>query len=183
MTESSSWSGRIERSLSLFVGLAAILAASVSLYQAALAREQARASAWPYLIIGTSLSEGRPFFLTIANRGIGPARVRTVRVSIDGKPHASWTDAIRTLTAVEGSPYEYSWIGKGMVISAATSDTLLTLPAGPTAFNFWRESQKRLSVSVCYCSVYDECWETGSATPEAVPVTACVEPTGTAFSQ
>jgi hypothetical protein len=174
---------RFERSLSLLVGIAAIVAASVSLYQASLAREQARAAAWPYLTGGSSLATGQRYYYVLANRGIGPARVRSVRVAVDGKDVASWTDAIRQLSGTPATSYEYSYVGPGSVMSPATADTLLTLPAGAQAYNFWRESGKRLDVAICYCSVYDECWVTGTRSLDAEPVKRCPPVTGTAFTQ
>ena len=183
MKEKLSLSARFERSLALFVGLAAIVAASVSLYQAALAREQARASAWPYVMIGGSLSEGHPYTLGMYNRGIGPARIRTVRVTVDEKPVTSWTDAIRILSDTVATPYEYSYLGGGSVMSPASTDTLLTIPAGKQAYKFWKEAAKRLSVSICYCSVYDECWVTGQSSLESKPIKRCPPLDGPAFTQ
>lgn len=183
MNDKSGIAARFERSLALLVGLAAIVAASVSLYQASLAREQARASAWPYLMIGGSLSYGKPFSLAMYNRGIGPARIRTVLVTVDDKPVASWNDVIRTLSDSAVAPYEYSYIGAGSVMSAGTVDTLLTIPAGNQAYKVWKESGKRLSVSVCYCSVYDECWVTGQNLREAKLIKLCPPVNGPMFTQ
>ena len=183
MTEKLSLAARFERSLALFVGLAAIVAASVSLYQAALAREQARASAWPYLLVAASLSEGKPFALSLANRGIGPARIRTVSVTVDDKPVATWSDAIHTLSDSASGQYEYSYVGRGSVMSAGSVDTLLTIPPGTRAFQFWKQSMTRLSVSICYCSVYDECWITGKNSLEAEAVKQCPIPSSPVFTQ
>lgn len=69
---------RVDRWLSLAAGVGAICAVAVSLHQAALAREQQRASAWPYLaqadshagIVHSSLGRGRV---------LPPGAARTVR--------------------------------------------------------------------------------------------------------
>ena len=79
-----------ERWLSILVGLSAIIAVSVSLYQAALARRQARAAAWPYISQSNSLNTDRPYTRAVANQGVGPARIRTVQVFADSQPVARW---------------------------------------------------------------------------------------------
>jgi hypothetical protein len=183
MTSTETRTQRYERYLSLLVGLAAIIAAMVSLYQASLAREQARASAWPYLVGGLSLTEGRPFTYQLANRGIGPAKIRTVRVTVDSKPVATWTDAIRLLSGTPSTGYNYSYVGPGIVMSPGANDTLLAIPPGQQAFTVWNEAKKRLSVMICYCSVYEECWTTREDAVEAAPVKNCPPLAGTEFTQ
>jgi hypothetical protein len=86
---------RVDRMLSLAAGVAAITAVAVSLYQAALAREQLRASAWPYLAQSNSFSGGQPYLRTVRNDGLGPARVRSFSVLVDGRPVPNWTRPCR----------------------------------------------------------------------------------------
>jgi len=59
MSESRTSPGRVDRWLSIAAGVGAICAVAISLYQAALAREQQRASAWPYLNQSNSFMPGR----------------------------------------------------------------------------------------------------------------------------
>jgi hypothetical protein len=183
MNDRLGFAARIERSLSLVVGLAAIVAALVSLYQASLARQQSRAAAWPVLMGGSSLATGKPYSYVLANKGVGPARIRTVRVLVDGKDIATWTDALKRFTGLTAVGYEYSYVGPGSVMSPGSADTLLSIPAGANAFTFWREANKRLTVSLCYCSVYDECWLTGEQSLEPKPVRRCPPIVGKTFMQ
>jgi hypothetical protein len=164
---------RLEGGLSLVVAFAAIAAAVAALYQTSLARRQARAAAWPYLSQGNSLTAGRPYTRTLANQGLGPARIRNVRVTVDGKPVADWDTAVLTLTGTPPGYFEYSWIGTGSVVSPGTIDTLLTLPSGAAAVAFWRGAPNRLTVYICYCSVYDECWMSKDRQPDPTPVKVC----------
>ncbi len=99
---------RLERALGLIVGIAAIVAALAALYQAALGRRQARAAAWPYLGQSNSLDFGRPYVRALSNQGVGPARIRFVRVEVDGKPVSTWTEAGVKLTGAELAQYSYS---------------------------------------------------------------------------
>lgn len=172
---------RLERLLSLVVGVAAIVAALVALYQATLARAQARTAAWPYLGQGNSLAGYKsPYTRTVANQGVGPARVRHVRVEVDGRPVPTWDAAVLALTGSAPKGYEYSEIGVGSVLSPGVVDTLLTLPSGPQAIAFWRAAPARLTVAICYCSVYDECWVAEDRRADPRPVHGCAAPGDTA---
>lgn len=74
-------------------GLAVIGAMIVSLYQANLARAQLRASAWPYLSQGNCSGTGN-YQWVVANDGIGPAKVGSFRVTVDGHPTRTWNAAV-----------------------------------------------------------------------------------------
>jgi hypothetical protein len=80
---------RVERLLSLAVGIAAITAVLVSLYQAQLPRAQLRASAWPYVTQGNSMTAESPYRYVVTNEGIQPARIKSFRVLVDNKPQAT----------------------------------------------------------------------------------------------
>ena len=143
---------RVDRLLSLCAGIAAITAVAVSLYQAALARQQLRASAWPYVTQGNGMTTGQPYIRVVGNEGVGPARIRSFVVLADGKPVRKWNEAVRVFTG-DGEPaLVYSSFGRGAVLPAGGQRTLLTLPAGERAAAFWLAAQTRLETIVCYCS-------------------------------
>ncbi len=180
---SLSRSDRVDRFLSLCAGLAAITAVAVSLYQTSLAREQLRASAWPYLSQGNSFNGSSPYRFVLSNEGIGPARVRSFHVYADGRPMRTWNETVRVFTG-EGEPaLLYSAFHRGTVVPAGVTKDLLTLPNGPRAIAFFVAAQARLRTVVCYCSVYDECWRGDSEVDEPAPVKACAEDSTTVFRQ
>lgn len=183
MSESDERTQRIERWLSIAVGLAAIVAVLVSLYQANLAQKQLRASAWPYISQGNSYTPNNPYHFVVSNQGIGPARIKSFRVLVDGRPVPTWNAAVRTLTG-EGEPaLVYSFFGRGSVLVAGSDRSLLTLPSGGRAEKFWVEAQQRLHTQVCYCSVYDECWLADGDAPEPTPQPVCSEDSASEFRQ
>lgn len=157
MSERSSRADRVDRVLSLSAGIAAITAVAVSLYQTALAREQLRASAWPYIAQANSLAPGEPYRRTVVNEGVGPARIRTFEVLVDGRPMRGWNEVVTALTGSGEPALLYSSFRRGAVLQAGATRTLLTLPSGQRATEFWRQAQHRLVTRVCYCSIYDEC--------------------------
>lgn len=183
MNEPRTRSDRVDRWLSLAAGVGALFAVGVSLYQAGLAREQLRASAWPYLAQSNSYLAGQPYTRQVENQGVGPARVRAFRVLVDGRPVQTWGAVVRGLTDAPDSGVVYSSLSRGSVLPPGTVLTLLQLPPGPQAERFWATAQTRLETVICYCSIYDECWEADSRLEEPAPVRACAMQAGTAFRQ
>ena len=173
--------GRVDRWLSLAAGVGAICAVAVSLYQTALAREQQRASAWPHIAQTNSYVTGQPYLRQVANEGVGPARVRSFSVLVDGRPVRTWGAAVRALTDRTDSGIVYSSLGRGSVLPPGTVRTVLRLPPGEQALTFWKAAQTRLETVVCYCSIYDECWRADTREDEPVAVRACVEDSTTTF--
>ena len=177
MSERSAATDRLERILSITVGIAAIVAVVVSLYQASLARQQLRASAWPYLAQTNSFTPGNPYLRTVSNDGVGPARIKSFRVLVDGKPVPTWNAAVTALTG-EGEPaLVYSSLGRGSVLPPAAKAVVLMLPSGARAVRFFQAAQTRLRTVACYCSVYDECWTSDSEAPESRAVAICADTT------
>jgi hypothetical protein len=182
MSEYATRTERLERYLSLAVGVAVIGAMLVSLYQANLARAQLRASAWPYLSQSNSWEGGTYHFVTV-NEGIGPAKVKSFRVLVDGHSVPTWNAAMRALTG-EGEPaLTYGSFGHGTVLPAGATRALLSLPKGDRAVKFWSEGQKRMRTIACYCSVYDECWRSDSEEREPAPVRSCEGDAAEEFQQ
>jgi hypothetical protein len=176
MSEPHGNSTRIDRWLSIAAGVAALCAVAVALYQAALAREQQRASAWPYLVQSNSYAgTGAAYTRDVENVGVGPARIQTFQVRVDGRPVADWETAVRSLTGAPDSGMVYSSFGRGSVLSPGKSLTLLRLPPGTQAQRFWTAAQTRLETVICFCSIYDECWNAGSRSPEPADVRSCAE--------
>ncbi len=174
---------RIERWLSLAVGIAAICTVAVSLYQTSLARRQLRASAWPYLTQSNSFPPGERYLRTVSNQGIGPAKVRSFRVLVDGKGVKEWNEAVRLLTGGGEPALVYSSFGRGTVLPAGATRELLALPAGARSQTFWLRGQTRMRTVACYCSVYDECWIADSEVSDPTPVKACAEGGAGEFAQ
>lgn len=175
MTDPSRSDHRLDRWLSIAAAVGAVCAVAIAVYQAALAREQQRASAWPFLAQSNSYVVGQPYTRQIENQGVGPARVRSFHVLVDGKPARTWSDVVRALTNQPDSGLAYSSFGRGKVIPAGATRVLLSLPAGNQAQVFWQAAQTRLESVVCYCSVYDQCWQADTRATEPVAVKACAD--------
>jgi hypothetical protein len=93
----------------------------------------------------------------MSNAGVGPAIIRSFHVHVDGKPVKSWFEMMRSI----GFNGKFAWHMK--VPSPYSS----WLPGEPKKI-FWVITQEalqmlkanadRITVGVCYCSIYDDCW-------------------------
>jgi hypothetical protein len=125
------------------------------------------ATSWPRVSLATSNlgANGAPivdFFLT--NKGIGPARIEGMEVSLDGKPVANAAELLQTCCA---SP-DKAAAPFGGVVSTANGEILrpgeekhylrLNKLADDPRWAKVAELPGKVSVKVCYCSVFDECW-------------------------
>jgi hypothetical protein len=173
---------RLDRWLSMAAAVGAVCAVAIALYQAALAREQQRASAWPFLAQSNSYLNGQQYTRQIENQGVGPARVRSFQVLVDGKPAHDWSSVVRALIDQPDSALSYYSFGRGSVVPAGATRVLLTLPPGNQARSFWQAAQTRLETVICYCSVYDECWRGDTRAKEPVPVRACADDSTAEFA-
>jgi hypothetical protein len=143
-----------------FVGLVAVVLAG---YTAYLQRQQVRAQVWPRL--ETYRYGSRHSFVAV-NRGVGPARVKAVKVTVDGKPQRGWDDVFRALRYDGG--YVQSQISGQVVSPGLEIDVLMAHPGdeGLKMFDlvtrsfFNDKAEHKLSMLICYCSVFDECWLT-----------------------
>jgi hypothetical protein len=84
----------------VIAALVGLLALCVSGYTAYIQRQQVRAQVWPYLETGISGSKRE---LSLVNKGVGPALIRSVQIYVDGKPQRNW-DAVY---AALGLKFEY----------------------------------------------------------------------------
>jgi hypothetical protein len=139
--------------IAAFIGLLALM---VSAYTAKLQREQVRAQVWPRLL----LSRSQERHIAVTNNGIGPARVRAVRMAVDGRAVKTWADL---LVALGHKPehFGYSTL-KGAVIPPGQQVEAFTAhdnEAGRALFaEVFRNQEPRIAMLVCYCSVLDQCW-------------------------
>jgi hypothetical protein len=156
-----------------------LLALVISAYTARLQRQQLRAQVWPYLRVSqANLPPDVGFH--VANTGTGPARVTAVRVTVDSKPVAHWGKAQELMGAVPGG---VGWDRISDRVLAVGQDVLMLKPYSEEETaqfqGMFLGDKHTVVVTVCYCSVLDECWvastdsgERASGEPEACPITA-----------
>jgi len=165
-----SWDG-VAAVIAALVGL---LALCVSGYTAYLQRQQVRAQVWPYLESGMSSSKRE---ISLFNKGVGPALIRSVQVLVDGKPQRNWKVAFAALGLDYDHHIPYSTIN-GVVISGNDHIDQLAFPTSED-FNQFAHQISRIEMKVCYCSSLGECWMFDDAAPSNLthqPVAQCPAP-------
>lgn len=178
------------RWLDITLGVAAVF---ISLMSVLLALQHGRAmekmvevSSWPYVRIDTSngLADGTPRIrLTLANKGVGPAKIETIEVFYRG---VAQPDPVHLLGAMLNTndraktPRAFLSDVLGSVLSARDEANLFDISReSMTDEQYQRLSAEtaNLEFRICYCSVFDECSlrdSRSSRMPE--PVKACPVP-------
>lgn len=155
---------RITALAAVLIGLAAVV---VSVYTVVLQREQIRAEVWPRLGFYYAGLDGE---FRIANKGVGPAIIESVRLTVDGKPARNWVEAT-ALLGLSDEGQIYSTLS-GMVLSPGEHMAYLR-PSSPEAFAQIRAEVRRMSLVVCYCSALGDCWLLESTKDDLAAVDAC----------
>lgn len=187
------------RWLDMVVAFSALLISMVSIFVAFQSNQSmerlTRASSWPFLQIGSgnSTDDGvAQLTFGVSNVGTGPARVYKFEVRVDDQPLPRDGHLLTSLllacceaeftAAIERTGSQVGAMGQDM--SSPVAERFLA-PNGDiyplawarteenrqlwTALDAARQSQ-RITSSVCYCSVFDECWiaHSNSFPPEEV---------------
>ena len=127
------------------------------------------ANSWPYLGYGTGNTEGtghNAIEMRISNNGVGPAKIETAELRWNGKAQHAGPDFLRACCGYKSDPaHDRLWMDllAGRVLRAGETINFITLFKLPGDDPVWtRLNRARLSpalaISVCYCSVFDECW-------------------------
>jgi hypothetical protein len=164
-------------------GIVSLSALGVSIYEAYLMREQQAASVLPIIDFWSAYGPESGYSLNLANKGLGPAFIKDISVTVDGKEQNHWTAVTRAITGQPVPHGESALIGS--VLAPGDAGALITIPDPERGTEIWRQAM-RMSMQVCYCSVFKNCWLTDVAdlntgTPRTLEADACPEPTGKGF--
>lgn len=157
------------------------LALAVGTWQTRLMQTQARASVWPYVVVGYSYNQtgDRPGFdLHVENNGVGPAIVRSVQVRFDDKPVQHWTDVMGNLVGQGITVHaNFSGLSGSVIPPSLNRETAVSAlyVSDPAVAKLFYAAVDRLTIDICYCSIYDDCWATHFLSRRSEPVGACHE--------
>ncbi len=150
------WS--IERYSAVFAVLVSLTTLAMLIAQTRLMQTQARASVWPHVSVGFSSGQ-TGFAWVVSNNGVGPAVTHSVQVRVDGILQRDWHDVLSALqvnTNVSTSQLS------GTVLTPAenTNDRypIMEMQPGESATAIATAAMTRVDITVCYCSIYDDCW-------------------------
>jgi hypothetical protein len=139
----------------------AVVALYAALTESEAVRQQTAAAVWPFVQISVAdfdTGEAAGFTLSFKNSGVGPARVRTLRVIIDGKPMRDWEYAVAHLGGTLGERVGRSFVSD-RVLSPEEQVDLISITDPALARKFQRAiANPQNAISYCYCSIFDDCW-------------------------
>jgi len=166
--------------LSLVGVFIAVIALYAALAESDAARKQIAAAVWPFvqLTVHDHLSEGRAEFrISLTNAGVGPARMRAMRVLLQGKPLRDWHHAMELVGETGTHRLGQSFVSRRVLIPGETINMVETTDRVLVEKFLGTLAQPGNSITYCYCSIFDACWvldsEKDLQSPE--PVEQCPE--------
>jgi hypothetical protein len=147
------------------------------------------ANSWPFLMYNTSNLDPqghRRIELRVENAGVGPARIQTFEVWWQGEPIATGDELVARCCIgdqkgqIDPSTAHSLHLSIGQiasrVIRAGDAQEFITLDRTEANAEIWERlnsARLRLKLRACYCSVFDECWETDLEQTSARRVRSC----------
>lgn len=142
------WYKNPEMIVALSALLIGLVTAFTSIYSAYVDREYARASVWPRLEIFRSYN-GNSFSYGVNNSGTGPALIKYAKVYDGSKYLKMWKDF---------EPFKN--IRQSHLSNRTLSPQKSITPVSYKGKDAQKlaEADNSISIELCYCSIYDECW-------------------------
>jgi len=157
------WYKKPEMIVALSALLMSLVTTIVGIYSASIDRAYARASIWPRLEMYEN-SANKTFSYGITNSGNGPALIKYVTVTHNKKPIKHWSDIPNFPQITQ------SYINSRIL---APQKTVMPLKADKKGFEIIRKIDKDMTITICYCSIYDECWLTTKEENKPTPIEHC----------
>jgi hypothetical protein len=153
---------RIDLVIAVCALLVSSLATAASVWQSRVVAQQLASQVWPYLALQTSY-DGKSVSLMLSNEGLGPARVRSAVLTVDGVARRTLTDALRALVPGKAlAPHgSFTDLRAGGVIRVGGTVTLFRI-VDPPVISALVKNYSRIGMRVCYCPIIPgDCWIVG----------------------
>ncbi|GEM_PF-2664341 len=174
-----------ERIVSILALILSIVAILISAVEVSTARSSAKASVWPHLSI-TAKSDAESFSIEIDNKGVGPALVQNLEMSLDGQLVTDIETAIIDTLGVDDdfqfSSDNYTDIND-RVLGTGEKQRLLSMSLATFSRDSITSWATKFDIQACYCSIQDDCWQTSLVGQETLSVDNCEEALSTRFKQ
>lgn len=119
-------------------------------------------------------------YLGLVNTGIGPARLRSIELSWQGRAVANLRELLAACCtqeppgALPKTDYWSAWDERGSMLKAGAETWLFAWPeAADPRWSRLEALRGRIGVRVCYCSVFDECYLRDRAQQQPQRVHSC----------
>ena len=157
--------------------MVSVVALGVGVYSAYVDRAFARASVWPSLLVAQSFNSER-FRYVVLNQGTGPAIIEYASVTKGDSVYKMWVDWLADEDFADAT-FAQSHIGGGVVRAGQVVAAFETKE--PELMNYLSNGSE-LSIEICYCSVFKDCWVVNGFDSQA-EVEACSVESSERFAQ
>ena len=169
---------RISELTSALALAVSIFALAIGAWQTRLMQTQARASVWPHLSIGYTYNSNvdeNGFLWHVDNNGVGPARIESVTLTLDGKPMKNWRDVLAALGFQREMRTSTTSLSGEVIPPSLNRETAIEAIRvnERDAASAFKAAVPRFRMEICYCSVYDDCWIAHWQTPKVDVVDRC----------
>ena len=161
--------------LSIIAVVLSVAALLTSIIEVNFVRQELRSEAWPYIAIYPGYNaEG--FSISMENKGVGPARVRSLLMYLDGELITDLDQAILdTLGEKDAFSYDLYRANNPApgVMSSGEVTNLFAVPWEPRTRLLTERWSNKIEITSCYCSIYDDCWVASLGQSDPVEVSQC----------
>ena len=145
----------------------------------------AAASVWPSVVqTGGVEADTKTLFLNIANSGIGPARLESFQIFFQDKPMTDMGMWLKACCGEELAKTDKTALSIATgtvapdVLGPKDRSTVFRWKVTPETSALWTKfvltgQTGAFKLRACYCSVFDQCWETNFQTSRPKPVAVC----------
>ena len=116
----------------------------------------------------------------VKNNGVGPARVVWFEVAVDGVPKKNWLEVKSALPLPPGE-FMFSNPYPNTILPVGSRASLFGFKGRYPHLQILKQNVGRVKMSMCYCSLYEECWRVGT-TSTARETDSCKTPPSEPFS-
>lgn len=162
-----------------------VVSVSVAMHHGKVQEELVAANSWPFLRYehGNTTDTGEEVVnMAIRNVGVGPALLKTLRVTYNGKPVLTRMDLLNRCCGYERLSVQErrqtKWLSNPLssaVVPAGESKSFLALRRdnNPALWAKLDEERWKLKLEACYCSVLHTCWRSDLTGLEPERVKRC----------
>jgi hypothetical protein len=139
----------------------AVVALYAALSESTAVRQQTAAAVWPFVqlsIEDSDSGDSADFTMSFTNAGVGPAKMRTMRLIVDGEPIRDWANAVARLGGKLTDNVNRNFISNRVLSPDERVDSIHTGdPELARKFQAIMGNPENY-ITFCYCSIFDECW-------------------------
>ncbi len=154
-----------EWAVSLSAIFVSVLTLFVYIYQARIMQSQQHASVWPYVewTLTTSTVDG--IYLSVHNKGVGPAIIKHTELLLDGIPIGAREIMNKLTKGKADSLWSFTMTVDKRVMAPGDEIRLFHMKGEELNTMEFGKLYERVKYKICYCSIYNECWTTTDDEP------------------